>query len=91
MGHVDSNWLIKAWAQSRAASSMWSLEGLLGKGFSSLHRRFPRSNVKGIGFETVVDVWFVWGSRAFCCSAVSCVEGESSDMFAISVSASAIV
>lgn len=43
--------------------------------------------MKGIGLETVVEDWFVVGRRVFCCSAVSCVEGESSVMFAISVSA----
>jgi hypothetical protein len=46
--------------------------------------------VKGIGFETAVEDWFVTGNKASCCSCVSWFEGESRDIFAISVSAIAI-
>ena len=55
MGQVDRSWLIRAWAQSRAADlmsdSLMVLTG--GRGFVSLQRRLPRSNVYGMGLATV--------------------------------------
>lgn len=45
MGQVVRSWLIRAWAQPRAALEMSAAVGAWGSGLASLQRRLPRSNV----------------------------------------------
>lgn len=56
MGQVVSNWFMSAWAVSRAVEAMRASEGEGGRGLLSLQRRFPRSNVYGMGFSTRIDL-----------------------------------
>lgn len=59
MGQVVRSWLRRLWTPSRAVAFSDALRGSdfgSSRGFGSLARRWPRSNVYGVGFETVIGL-----------------------------------
>lgn len=56
MGHVVRSWFIRACAQSRATDASSASEGVDGSRLASLHNKFPRSNVYGVGLSTVTEL-----------------------------------
>lgn len=47
---------MRPWAASRAVALRIASEGEGGRGFTSLQRRLPRSNVYGMGLVTVTEL-----------------------------------